>query len=491
MALSNDLISEFVKVTNDEVEQKQETTVYGTIVMHGGKKYVQIDGSDLLTPIKFTVDAIPGDRVTVLIKDHSAIVNGSTSSPSARKAGLDAINDHINATFDESGKIVNSKINIVESNINSINSQISALDSNINTVRSNVTAIDSDLDLVKADVSAHDSEIGVLKSTVSAQGSTIVAMDSTIQSHSSSIDTQNSKINIINSVFTIEGDTITGIKGINAEFANFQCANIDDATIKTLFAQSGVIQEVVTQESKVTGTLVGVTIQGDCIEGNTIKADKLVVLGDDGLYYKLNANAETVSAEQTDYNSLDGSIITAKSINAEKISVSDLVAFAATIGNFHILSNAIYSGSKSSIDNSTQGIYMGSDGQMSIGDGTNYLKYYKDADGNYKLDISADSLSFSGLNDIQDKIGRINVGTDNQNKPYIELSADDSEFKLRITNDKIEFIEGSSSPAWISDQKLYIEQAEIKEEFKFGNFAWVLHGSDTNKNMGLVWKEGN
>ena len=232
--------------------------------------------------------------------------------------------------------------------------------------------------------------------------------------------------------------------------------------------------------------------------------DKLVVLGDDGLYYKLNANAETVSAEQTDYNSLDGSIITAKSINAEKISVSDLVAFAATIGNFHILSNAIYSGSKSSIDNSTQGIYMLHtiydrydvpfifiDKEASSLFVYNYLKYYKDADGNYKLDISADSLSFSGLNDIQDKIGRINVGTDSQNKPYIELSADDSEFKLRITNDKIEFIEGSSSPAWISDQKLYIEQAEIKEEFKFGNFAWVLHGSDTNKNMGLVWKEGN
>ena len=105
--------------------------------------------------------------------------------------------------------------------------------------------------------------------------------------------------------------------------------------------------------------------------------------------------------------------------------------------------------------------------------------------------MSGDSLCFSDLSHIQDKIGRINVGTDNQNKPYIELSADDSEFKLRITNDKIEFIEGSSSPAWISDQKLYIEQAEIKEEFKFGNFAWVLHGSDTNKNMGLVWKEGN
>ena len=80
--------------------------------------------------------------------------------------------------------------------------------------------------------------------------------------------------------------------------------------------------------------MVGVTIKGDLIEGNTIKADKLVVKGSDGLYYKLNVSAETVETEQTDQNSLNGSIITAKSITATKISVEDLVAFDATIGGF-------------------------------------------------------------------------------------------------------------------------------------------------------------
>lgn len=53
--------------------------------------------------------------------------------------------------------------------------------------------------------------------------------------------------------------------------------------------------------------------------------------GNDGLYYKLNTDGNTVSSEQTAYNSINGSIITAKSIAAEKIAVNDLVAFGATI----------------------------------------------------------------------------------------------------------------------------------------------------------------
>ena len=36
MALSDDLISQFVKVTKDEVEPKNETTVYGKIVNYDG-----------------------------------------------------------------------------------------------------------------------------------------------------------------------------------------------------------------------------------------------------------------------------------------------------------------------------------------------------------------------------------------------------------------------------------------------------------------------
>ena len=84
MGLSNELVSKFVKVTKDDVEVKKETTVYGTIVEYNGSKYVKLDGSDLLTPFSSTTDVEPNERVTVMIKNHTAIVTGNVSSPAAR-----------------------------------------------------------------------------------------------------------------------------------------------------------------------------------------------------------------------------------------------------------------------------------------------------------------------------------------------------------------------------------------------------------------------
>ena len=146
----------------------------------------------------------------------------------------------------------------------------------------------------------------------------------------------------------------------------------------------------------VTGELVGVRIKGDLIEAETLKADKLVVLGTDGLYYKLNVSGSTVETEQTQYNSINGSIITAQSITANKIHVDDLKAFNATIGGFKITDNSIYSGVKSSINNTTRGIYLDTDGQIMFGDTSNFVKFYKDTsdpDERYKLDISVSNLS--------------------------------------------------------------------------------------------------
>ena len=179
------------------------------------------------------------------------------------------------------------------------------------------------------------------------------------------------------------------------KYANIDFTNIGSAAIEEFFSKSGMIENVVVGEGTITGQLVGVTISGDLIEGNTIVADKLVIKGEDGLYYKLNTNGVTTEAEQTDYNSLNGSVIKAKSITATKISVSDLVAFDATIGGFHITDDSIYSGVKESATNTTRGVYMDDDGQFSAGDATNFFKYYKDEDGNYKLEISASSVKFS------------------------------------------------------------------------------------------------
>ena len=95
MELSSDLVSQFVKVTKDKTNEKNESTFYGTIVTNGEKQFVQLDGSDLLTPIATTTDTSSGDRVTVMIKDHSATVTGNLTDPSAGIGRVRDIGDKV------------------------------------------------------------------------------------------------------------------------------------------------------------------------------------------------------------------------------------------------------------------------------------------------------------------------------------------------------------------------------------------------------------
>lgn len=306
VALSNDLISEFVEITNDQAENKQETTMYGTIRLHNGKRCVQIDGSEVLTPIKATVDAIPGDRVTVLVKDHSVIVNGSTSSPAARKSNLDEVNDHVTA-LDESGRIVESRVNIVESNINTINSEMIAIDSSLNTMQSDIQTIDSDISTIRSDIQNIDT-------TVTNQGSTIVNIQSDIQ-------TQGSDIDILNSAFTIRGGRVIGLKSLELEDIK-----ADNATLTNLFVTTGILKDAIISQGKVTAELDAVTVNASKIVSGTIATERLILIGDDGILYKLNVEGQQVGVEETDENRLNGAILKRESLSGDKIIASSITA---------------------------------------------------------------------------------------------------------------------------------------------------------------------
>lgn len=196
------------------------------------------------------------------------------------------------------------------------------------------------------------------------------------------------------------------------KYAQIDFANIGKAALEQFFAKSGLIEDVVVGDQKVTGTLVGVTILGDSIKGGTVIADKLVIKGEDGLYYKLNTDGNTVEKEQTDYNSLDGGVIRAKSITATKIAVDDLVAFGATIGGWHIADGGLYSGAKESMSNTSRGTYLGCDGQINIGDSDNFIMFYVDNKGESHLAISADKITL-GKQNIENIISDIKQDVDN------------------------------------------------------------------------------
>lgn len=414
MALSSDLISQFVQITQEKKESK-ETTVYGTIVEYDGGKYVRLDGSDLLTPISTTADALDGERVTVMIKDHTALVTGNISSPSAR---TDTVKE-MGTKISEFEIVIADKVSterleaeiaridtLVAENV-TIKERLDANEANINTLTANNATITGKLTAAEAEIETLkttklDATVAeITYATIKSLEATDAKINNLEAAYGSFRDLTTDKLTAVDaSIANLEATKLSATDA-DLKYANIDFANINMAAVKKLFTDSGIIKDLVVSDGKITGELVGVTIKGYLIEANTLKADKLVIKGSDGLYYKLNVDSlgeTTASSDEKYQNGLDGSVIIAKSIVAEKIAVDDLVAFDATIGGFNITETSIYSGVKASADNTTRGIYLDRDGQLAVGDTNNYLKYYKDADGNYKLEVSAQSIKFSTSN---------------------------------------------------------------------------------------------
>lgn len=508
MELSYELISQFAKqIANKDKKTTKESTVYGTVkVDANGNKYVKLDGSDQLTPLTdderpsvdaTTTNANDGDRVSVLIKNHTATVTGNISSPSARTDDVEKIADDVSdiqefdimigqqvqadkayfkkllgddatlgkleaseasileliASSAEIDKLLADKIKVTDLIATKIDADLVVADTAIvdklkaagvdvlslvaeKAVVDKLIADKATLQtLIAEDVAAKYATIGELNA-VSAEIDKLDAKYITadqVSAEYATIENLNAASGKIENLETEMFDAETG----NIKFANIDFSNIGKAAMEYLYAESGLIDNVVVGDGKITGELVGVTIKGDLIEGNTIKADKLVVKGSDGLYYKLNVGAgATTSEEVTEaelQNGLHGSAIIAKTITADQISVKDLVAFDATIGGFTITDEALYSGVKESVNNTTRGTYLDSEGQVAFGDGDNFVKYYRMADGSYKLDISAASIKFgSSHKNLETAFQEANAAIE-QNAEQIALRATKTEVAQTLT----------------------------------------------------------
>ncbi len=100
MELSYDLLKQFARITNDQPAEKKEQTVYGIVKKIDDATYVKFDGSDLLTPVNSATDAEDGDRVGVLIKNHSADLLCNFTSPSVGNAQFGAYKEDVIKKFD-------------------------------------------------------------------------------------------------------------------------------------------------------------------------------------------------------------------------------------------------------------------------------------------------------------------------------------------------------------------------------------------------------
>ena len=165
MHLSSDLISQFVKITNDDKKKEKETTIYGTTVKDGDKMYVRIDGSDILTPMASTASMKDNERVIVMIKNHQAIVTGNVTSKSASESSVKDLDKTTQEIIKSTGAVDN-RIVAAETNI----SKLQAIDIEI---KNSLTAAEADIDNLEADnitihetLSANTADINTLKTKV-------------------------------------------------------------------------------------------------------------------------------------------------------------------------------------------------------------------------------------------------------------------------------------------------------------------------------------
>ena len=248
MGLSNDLISQFVKATNDTKKEKTEKTVYGKIVDDNGTLKVRLDGADekVLTPIITTSNVKAGDRVIVLIKNHSATVIGNTSSPSTTVSDVEGINNKI-TEFETAigGKVDTGDLNAQSARIDSLNSQVVIIQKDLFAVQGNIETLQADTSEVKEKLAANSADIETLKTT---------------------------KLDI--SVAATTYATITNLEAANATISNLQS---DYSNFKTLVNDKITVNRVYSSAANMVVTANGIfgrsTASSERYENSIVDAD--------------------------------------------------------------------------------------------------------------------------------------------------------------------------------------------------------------------------
>ena len=244
MGLSQDLISQFVKVTKDDSNNIRETTVFGTTVEQNGKMYVQLDGSELLTPVIATADTMPGERVSVMIKNHTATVTGNFSSPAARTADVQQSYESISAE--------SARINTVIADVVRISDTLTAETGRINTlitdnatIRENLTADRADIDTLQAEDVRINEQLTANKASIQELTSSTGTFEDLTTQKFEAIEAEINKL---------EAGEIT-VEQLKATFATIAQLDAEKGRITDLEAEVGNI------DTLIFGSATGSTIQ--------------------------------------------------------------------------------------------------------------------------------------------------------------------------------------------------------------------------------------
>lgn len=258
------------------------------------------------------------------------------------------------------------------------------------------------------------------------------------------------------------------------KYANIKLSNIEVADIATLFAEVGLIDRATIVEGHITGFLDSVEVNAANITAGTLVADRILLKGENGLLYSLNNLGELQSKT---VDTLDGYILTERTVNADKIVAKSITAkeldvekvfadsavikkiFSQDVTATGTITGATLKGANAEIDNGLIGGFNITEGEISKVY-TKSSSEVSDKQDSYELDISSNGVpSFKGIGQIW---------KDNSTKVVYE-----SIFDNTLTIDQYMFLNNSN-----------IKQSWFRTEFA-DSYAGNITISQLNAN-GLV-----
>lgn len=379
MELSKVIIDDFAKVTNDDRHIPQNTTLYGTIKVNGDKNYVQLDGSDLLTPCSSSVNVKDGERVMVVVGGHEAVVTGNMSSPAARIGDVDDLAGNF-LTLDDSYK----KFEKLATD------KFVAQQAAINELVANKATI-GDLNAVNADIKnlkANKADITDLNVT----NASIKKLDAN-KANVTDLTAVNGRIDKLE----LNSATAEYLKAHKADIdlANVSNAWIDKGILKDGSIGTGTIQDGAITNAKIADATIEAakikSLNADSITAGILKTERLIITGPDGQDSIVKAINVANGVSQAESIS--------EKIQAAAIDVADLSAFHAKLAQFDVNENYISSG-KTRIDDPTAGILISTNG-IGMGDGSltgkNVSPFQAKADGSLKLTGKNATFDFNAV----------------------------------------------------------------------------------------------
>lgn len=357
------------------------------------------------------------------VQESNASSVGSSGSSSYNSGTMAQASGTVTSTIlgaiFKDGVITNSKI--ADSTIE--NSKIK--DSTI----TNAKIADATIELEKVsksfitDLTADNAYIKNLKATIGEFGyitaenaDLTYATITSLQAVDGKIDTLSSKaITTENLSAKVAALGYLSAESADLKYANIKLSNIEVADIATLFAGVGLIDRTTIVEGHITGFLDSVEVNAANITAGTLVADRILLKGENGLLYSLNNLGELQSKT---VDTLDGYILTDRTVNADKIVAKSITAseldvekvfadsavikkiFSQDVTATGTITGATLKGANAEIDN-------GLIGGFNIKEDGISKAYTKSSSGasekqdSYELDISSNGIpSFKGTSQI-------------------------------------------------------------------------------------------